>query len=118
MRHTLTSLASAYELEHVKRAPAGGRDFMARAAAYQERLAQRPDLRHWSLIDDADPGDDGPTRVLDGDLDAWTRLGDGPNRGAWRMARFNRPGQEEQPGGALTWRELAYHYGPLTEDDS
>ncbi|MYT23938.1 hypothetical protein GTW69_27260, partial [Streptomyces sp. SID7760] len=45
-------------------------------------------------------------------------LGDGPNRGAWRMARFNRPGQEEQPGGALTWRELAYHYGPLTEDDS
>ncbi|MCC0093688.1 hypothetical protein K7B10_02555 [Streptomyces flavotricini] len=116
MRHTLTSLAHAYELEHVKRAPAGGRDFMARAAAYQERLAQRPDLRHWSLIDDIDPGDDGPTRVLDADLDVWTRLTEGPNRGAWRMARFARPEQEEQPGGALTWRDLAYHYGPLTED--
>lgn len=109
----LTTLADAYNLPRVREA-AGGRDAAAQIAAYEERKKAHPDREHWSLVDQADPGDDGPTEVLDGDLDRWKRLQSGPNRGLWRMVDYT-PGQhEERARPALTWQQLAFRYAPLT----
>lgn len=110
----LTTLADAYHLPRVREAPSGGRDAMAQIAAYEERTKAHPDRDHWSLVDQTDPGDDGPAAVLDGDLDRWKRLASGPNRGLWRMVNYT-PGQhEERAGEALPWQQLALHYAPLT----
>ncbi|MGW6144301.1 hypothetical protein [Streptomyces sp. NPDC055140] len=115
MAAELTSLADAYSLERVRKAPSGTVDFTAQVAAYEERQREHPDRRHWSPTDQNDPGDDGPAQVLDGDLDRWKRLTHGPNRGKWRMQGFN-PGEHEQStGDDLPWQQLAYNHAPLTE---
>ncbi|MFE1206424.1 hypothetical protein ACFW5V_32575 [Streptomyces sp. NPDC058762] len=111
----LTTLADAYDLERVRTAPVAGRDAMAQVAAYEERKKAHPDRKHWSLVDQNDPGDDGPAEVLDGDLDRWKRLKSGPNRGRWRMVGFSPSTHEARAGEPQTWQQLAYHYGPLTE---
>ncbi|MGW0086518.1 hypothetical protein [Streptomyces sp. NPDC003393] len=87
---------------------------MAQVAAYEERKKAHPDRDHWSLVDQNDPGDDGPSEVLDGDLDRWKRLSSGPNRGMWRMVGFSLSRYEASTGEAVPWQQLAYHYAPLT----
>lgn len=105
MTAEVTSLADAYDLERVRTTPAPGIDFMAQVAAYEERQAQRPDRRHWLPVDQTDPGDEGPDRVLDGDVAEWKRLTRGPNAGKWRMRGFDPAKHEDRAGRALTWQE-------------
>ncbi|NML55120.1 hypothetical protein HHL19_35675 [Streptomyces sp. R302] len=111
----LTTLADAYGLDRVRAAPAGGVDFMAQIAAFEERQRVHPERAHWSPVDQTDPGDDGPAEVLDGDLDRWRRLRTGPNQGLWRMVDFHPGRHEARAGEPLPWQQLAFHYGPLTD---
>ncbi|MEU6655947.1 hypothetical protein ABZ904_42970 [Streptomyces sp. NPDC046900] len=115
MTAELTSLADAYRLERVRETRADARDFMAQVAGYEERVRMHPGRRHWSPLDQNDPGEEGPSEVVDGDLDLWRRVKSAPNRGMWRMQDFS-PGQHEaRAGEALPWQHLAHHYAPLTD---
>ena len=109
-RTDLPVLADAYDHPTVVQAAPGTRDFAAQIALTEMRREQCPGLTTWSPLDQNEPEQLG-AGVRDGDADIWTR---NSRSGRWRMTAFSASRHEARAGKALTWQQLAYHYGPLT----
>ena len=106
----LPALADAYSHPDVIAVEAAARDAMAQIKLTEMRRKQCPGLTTWSPFDQTEPDQLG-AGVWDGDADIWTR---NSRSGRWRMTTFNASRHETRAGKALTWQQLAYHYGPLT----
>lgn len=106
----LPVLADAYDEQRVLETPGPARDFMAQVVCTELRRERHPERTTWSPLDQSEP-DTAPRAVLDGDGARWVPA----EAGTWRMPSFRPDRHEARAGELLTWQQLAYHYGPLTE---
>jgi hypothetical protein len=110
---TIPVLADAYDHPDVVATEVGARDVMAQVKLTELRRDQHPDLTTWSPFDQNEPEAPPGKGVRDGDADLWTR---NARSRRWRMVGYSAARHELRAGKALTWQELAYHYGPLTAE--
>ncbi len=106
----LPVLADAYTEQQVRETQVEARDFMAQVVCSELRRERHPERTTWSPLDQNEP-DTAPGAVLDGDGARWVPA----EAGTWRMPSFRPDRHEARAGELLTWQQLAYHYGLLTE---
>ena len=110
----LPVLADAYDHPDVIATAGGARDVMAQIKLTEMRREQHPEMTTWSPFEPTEP-EQPPAAVRDGDAATWKR---NSRSGRWRMAGFRASTHEARAGKALTWQQLAYHYGPLTAPEA
>jgi hypothetical protein len=113
MPRTLPVLWEAYARPDVEAVERSARKFAAQIKLTDMRRKERPDRTTWAPTDQTEPEEPPAAGVRDGDAALWLR---NARSRRWRMKDFRASEHEARAGKALTWQELAYHYGPLTAE--